>query len=147
MNVLKLTEQEAFNEGADLWVISNDPQLLWWEKLDFQSRHLLTKNYLHEKTIPPAELIDIVKATSLNQLEKLNLKNYVLLGTEDHFLNKWVLVYAKMPPTELAETIEDLSRKLNFTAVRFFSDSQKSIQALKARPTASSLSISYIENT
>lgn len=147
MNVLKLSEQEAFSEGADLWVISNDPQLAWWEKLDFHSRQLLTKNYLHEKATPPTELIDIVKATSLNQLEKLNLKNYVLLGTTDHFLNKWVLVYTQMPAAELADTLSDLSKKLNFSSLRFFSDSQKCIEALKARPTASSLSISYIENT
>ena len=147
MNALKLSELEAFAEGAELWIISNDPQLSWWEKLDFQSRQLLTKNYLHEKTTPPSELIDIVKATSLKQSEKLNFKNYVLLGPADHFLNKWILVHTKMQATELADTIDDLSKKLNFSSLRFFSDSQKCIDALKARPTASSLSISYIENT
>jgi hypothetical protein len=147
MNVLKITEQDAFNEGADLWIISNDPKLPWWEKLDFHSRQLLTKTYLHEKTNPPSELIDIVKATSLNQPEKIKLKNYVLLGTADHFLNKWILVYTQMPAAELADTLDDLTKKLNFTSLRFFSDSQKCIDAIKARPTASSLSISYIENT
>ena len=147
MNVLKLTEQEAFTAGADLWVISNDPKLAWWENLDFHTHQLLTKNYLHQKTIPHAELLDIVKATSIIQLEKINLKNYVLLGTADHFLNKWVLVYTQMPANDLADTLSDLSKKLNFSSLRFFSDSQKCIDAIKARPTASSLSISYIENT
>lgn len=147
MNVLKLTEQEAFTEGADLWVISNDPKNPWWENLDFHTHQLLTKNYLHQKTTTPAELIDIVKATSIIQLEKFNLKNYVLLGTADHFLNKWVLVHTQMPPAELADTLSELSKKLNFSSLRFFSDSQRSIEALKTRPMASSLSISYIENT
>lgn len=147
MNVSKLKAEDAFSEGADLWVIADDPELEWWEKLDFKTHHLLTKNHLHQKTSPPSELVNIVNATNLKQPEKIALTNYVLLGTADHFFNKWVLVWSKMSVEELADTLTNLSTKLNFSTVRFFSNSDALIKALQTRPMASSYTISYIENT
>src|SRR4051812_11804090 len=124
MSAVKITEQEALSEGAELWVIRNDPSLTWWSKLDFLSAYLLSENYFRpEKQVPP-QLLNIIEATRFNTFSQASLQNYVLLGTEDHFFNKWVLVWSQLKEQELADSILELSSKLKFSSVRFFSDSK-----------------------
>lgn len=76
--------------------------------------------------------------------------NYTLLGSEDHFLNKWVLVWNDLSESKLIDLIEKVTIDLQATSIRFFSDSKimASLEVrLEARLSASSISISYIENT
>lgn len=147
MSVAKISEQEALSAGADLWVIRNDPSLTWWPKLDFLSSYLLSENYFRPKKQVPAQLLNILEATRFDTFSQSSLQNYVLLGTEDHFFNKWLLVWNQLKEEELADSIADLSAKLKFSSVRFFSDSKSLTTALSARPSTSSLNISFIENT
>lgn len=147
MSANQLSPTEAFTAGDELWVIENNTSLKWWHKLDFASGYLLTQNYLHKKQSPHPALVKILEVTHL-QVQKIpKPPPYCLLGTADHFQNKWLLVWNRMSPTDLANEISRLSEKLAFTKVRFFSHSQALTQELIARPTASSLSISFIENT
>ena len=147
MSVVKLSEQDALSPGAELWVIRNDPSLAWWSKLDFASAYLLSENYFRPKKQVPAQLLNILEATRFDTFSQPSLQNYILLGTEDHFFNKWILVWSDLKDHELAESVGQLSAKLKFSSVRFFSDSKDLVPALTARPLASSLNISFIENT
>jgi hypothetical protein len=147
MSAVKLSEHEALAAGAELWVIRNDPKLPWWSKLDFHSAYLLSENYFRPKKQIPPQLLNIIEATRFDTFSQPSLQNYVLLGTEDHFFNKWILVWSQLKEAELADSIAELSGKLKFSSVRFFSDSEMLTSALLTRPSASSLNISFIENT
>lgn len=147
MNAVSLPIELAWSNGAEMWVIKDDPTTKWWPKLDLRSCYLLSENYFRpEKTIAEP-LKNIIEATNLDVVEQSHQKNYVLLGTSDHFLNKWVLVWNNLTEGQVAETIEELSTQMKFSSVRFFSHSETIIQKLETRPSASSLNISFIENT
>ena len=137
----------ALTAGSDLWVIDNNPNLSLWHTIDFATCSLLTENNLHKKTETLAELTQILEATRLETKLKYNPSAFVLLGTSNHFRNKWILVYSQTQPEQVAIEIEKLADTLNFSSLRLFSDSQPILQQLKARPTASRLTISFIENT
>ena len=145
MNVSKISEVKALSEGAELWVIRNDPGLLWWSKLDFNSHFLLSQVFFKAKSETPEGLQSIIQATSMAPIDKVCLQNHVLLGTQDHFLNKWILLW-NGSEAALVSAICDSAEHLKYSSVRLFSHSREILKGLEARPTASSLTITYIEN-
>lgn len=145
MSANKIFESNAFREGANLWIIKNDPTLFWWKKIDLHAKYLLSESLLKKKRQTVLGLQNILDATNL-KLSKLKYsQDHLLLGTEDHFLNKWVLLWDSLSETELIDLIENSSLQLRATSIRLFSDA-KILPALKSRLSASSVSISYIEN-
>ncbi len=145
MSEINIFESNAFCEGASLWIIKNDPTLFWWKKLDIHSKYLLSESLLKKRRQTGAELQTILDATNL-KLSKLKYSpDALLVGTEDHFLNKWVLLWDNLAENELLALIESVSLQLRTTSLRLFSDS-KILPELKSRLSASSITISYIEN-
>ncbi|MGZ3690132.1 MAG: hypothetical protein ACXVAX_01430 [Pseudobdellovibrio sp.] len=145
MTDVKLSEDQALSSGAELWVISNDPSLNWWSQLDFLSGYLFSQNYFRTVKETPSELINIIEATNLETPTSQHPHNFVLLGTEDHFFNKWTLVWNNLNESQLAAIITDMAAQMNFSNVRLFSHQSQLLKALKTRQTASLLNISYIE--
>ena len=146
MSALSLSEADAFSEGAKLWIIKNDPKLGWWKKLDLHSKYLLSENFLKKEKSTVLELKTIINATNLKMSPSTMTQNHLLVGTEDHFLNKWILIWDKLSPNELIQLISKTSVQLKTDSIRLFSNSEI-IAGLQARPTTSSLNITYIENT
>ncbi|MBY0555294.1 hypothetical protein K2P97_12250 [bacterium] len=146
MSASSISENDAFNEGAKLWIIKNDPNLNWWKKLDIHSKYLLSENYLKKERSTVFELQTIINATNLKISKSSLAQNHLLLGTEDHFLNKWILLWSDLNETELADLICETTSQLKTDTIRLFSNSEI-LKKLQTRPTASSLNISYIENT
>ncbi len=151
MRAFNLPEAGAFREGANLWIIKNNPSLIWWKKIDLSCGYLLSQNLLKQKTPKAPQLQNIIAATNLKLSdlklsEKHQPQDYLLLGSEDHFLNKWILLCNDLSPAELLDLIEKVALNLQATSIRFFSDSSL-VAELEARPSTSSISISYIENT
>ena len=146
MSALSLSEADAFSEGAKLWIIKNDPKLGWWKKLDLHSKYLLSENFLKKEKSTVLELKTIINATNLKMSPSSMTQNHLLVGTEDHFLNKWILIWDKLSPNELIELVSKTSVQLKTDSIRLFSNSEI-IAGLQARPTTSSLNITYIENT
>lgn len=146
MNVSSIIDRDAFREGAKLWIIKNDPNLYWWKKLDIHSKYLLAENFLKKEKSTVFELQTIINATNLKISKSSIAQNHLLLGTEDHFLNKWILLWNDLNETELADLICDTTTQLKVDTIRLFSNPEI-IKKLQARPTASSLNITYIENT
>ena len=139
------TEATAFSDGASLWIIKNDPSLFWWKKLDVNSRYLLSQSLLNQKKQTLTQLQNIITATNLN-LPKSNYdQNQLLLGSEDHFLNKWILLWNNLSESELVELVERVATQLKAQSIRFFLDA-KAIPKINARLSASSINISYVEN-
>ena len=146
MNVSKLPESQALNAGADLWVIKNDPGLKWWAKLDFLSHFLLSQVQLKPEKNTPVALQNILQATHLGIQSRVHIQNHVLLGSEDHFFNKWILTWSGSEEA-LADVICETTKQMKVGSVRIFSHSRAVLAPLETRPTASSLNITYIENT
>lgn len=145
MSVSNIFESNAFCEGASLWIIKNDPTLFWWKKMDLHAKYLLSESLLKNKRPPPVELQNILHATNL-KLSKLKYSHdALLLGTEDHFLNKWILLWDNLADDVLVDFIETASLQLRAPSIRLFSDI-KILPQLKSRLSASSVTISYIEN-
>lgn len=145
MNVDSISEGNAFSEGASLWIMKNDPSLVWWKKIDLNSKYLLSQSLLKQKTQTVSQLQNIITATNLKLTKNNYVQNHLLLGSEDHFLNRWVLLWNDLSDPELVDLIEEVTLKLKAPSIRFFSDS-KIISKVKARLSASSVNISYIEN-
>lgn len=146
MNASKLPENKATSAGSELWVVKNDPSLLWWAKLDFGSHFLLSQNLLKPEKSTPEALQNIIQATSFTTHQSKNIDSHVLLGSEDHFLNKWILLWSG-GESIIADVITEAMTTLKVGSVRLFSDSKVLLGELEARPLASSLNITYIENT
>lgn len=145
MNANNIFESNAFCDGASLWIIKNDPALFWWKKLDLHSKYLLSESLLKKNRLPAQELQSILEATNLKLAKMKYSQDLLLLGTEDHFLNKWVLLWDNLDPKDLIDLIESTSLQLRATSIRLFSD-VKILPDLKTRLSASSITISYIEN-
>jgi hypothetical protein len=146
MSALSLSEADAFTDGAQLWVIKNDPALFWWKKLDVHSKYLLSENFFKIAKSTASELQTIINATNLKMPLSSNSFDHLLVGSEDHFLNKWILLWNELSENELIELISKTSTQLKSNSIRLFSNSEI-VAALQTRPTTSSLNISYIENT
>jgi hypothetical protein len=141
MRANSLSEANAFSEGSPLWIIENDSSLVWWKKIDLGSKYLLSQNLLRP------DLRANIRPNKLNSIPFININsNHLLLGSEDHFLSKWILLWKDLDQTELIDLIENTYLSLHVTAIRFFSES-KIISKLETRPSASLISMSYIENT
>lgn len=145
MSASSISEIDAFNEGAKLWIIKNDPNLKWWKRLDIHSKYLLSENYLKKERSTVSELQTIINATNLKISKSSLAQNHLLLGTEDHFLNKWILLWNDLEEAELVELICDTATQLKADTIRLFSNPEI-LKKLQARPMASSLNISYIED-
>lgn len=145
MSGSNILESNAFCEGASLWIIKNDPALFWWKKMDLHAKYLLSESLLKNKSPTVIGLQNILDATNL-KLSKLKYSHdALLLGTEDHFLNKWVLLWDNLADAELVDLIETTSLQLRAPSIRLFSD-VKILPKLKSRLSTSSVTISCIEN-
>lgn len=145
MSVSNIFESNAFCEGASLWIIKNDPTLFWWKKLDLHAKYLLSESLLKNKSPTVIGLQNILDATNLKLAKLKYSHDALLLGTEDHFLNKWVLLWDNLAEDELVDLIETTSLQLRAPSIRLFSDA-KILPKLKSRLSTSSVTISYIEN-
>lgn len=145
MSANKISAEQALAAGDELWIIRNDPTLDWWKLLDLRSKYLLSENLLREKKELPENIKSILNATNIKLSKPKYQQSCLLLGTQDHFLNKWILIWQDVAQKELSDLVEQCILQLNTKSVRFFSDSSIA-QELSTRPMASSISISYIEN-
>lgn len=143
MTADKVLPEAAFDAGAELWVITSE-QTKWWQQIDFRTGFLLSKCLLFQKTEASTKINTILKETQLPNKTFLTARKSILIGTQSHFFNKWVLVTPndeKLALTEISEVCESLK----VHSVRFFCSSQQLIAGLIARPSASLNRISFVD--
>ncbi len=146
MNVVKVSEADAFNSGSELWIIKNKFENKWWQEIDFRSGFLLS-HYLHrsKKFVAP-QMTEILKLTGISRLEFVENENTLLIGSSHHFLNKWILIW-NADASEVSDKIQQLTENLKIKSIRLFSDSEVLLSHLKTRPKTSLADFSFIENT
>lgn len=146
MNVAELNATEALKPGADLWVIKNDSQSKWWQELDFRSGFLLSKCLFHHRRPMSTKVNEILEITEFPKSQFLNNSTHLLVGSSDHFANKWILLWQD-DPNQTEDAIHEISQSLKFKSVRLFSDSEALLKKFKARSKSSLDDITFIENT
>ena len=147
MNVGKITEENAFDAGAELWVITPE-QNKWWQEIDYRSGFLLATCLQHQKTEPSVKIEEILKETQLEtQLSRINSqsqKKSLLVATENHFMNKWIFVIPDDSSASLDE-VAQACESLKVHSVRFFSTPPSVVQAFSTRLSTSLNRISFVE--
>lgn len=146
MNVAELNSTEALKQGADLWVIKNDSESKWWQELDLRSGFLLSKCLFHHRRPMSVKVNEILEITEFPKSQFLDNSNNLLIGSSDHFANKWILLWQD-DPIETEKNIYEISQTLKFKSVRLFSDSETLLKKIKARSKSSLDDITFIENT
>lgn len=139
----KITESEAFSSGSDLWVIPNNSNLNWWNELDFRSGYLFSKTVLFQKSSESVKLREVIQNTGIPKVNHPTETKSILLGTEDHFFNKWVYLIDEYAAENIQEILK-VCQKLHCNSMRFFSVSSEALQLLP-RLSASITSITYLE--
>lgn len=144
------TMNYAFSAGADLWIIKAE-QNEWWQEIDFRSGFLLSSSLLFEKKADQPIIKNILNQTELESYDfKIN-KNNLLLGSESHFPNKWILIIGDDKSDDLLETlpsIEKMVDQLKVQSIRFFGYPKESLEKsifVTTRLTASLQQISFVE--
>lgn len=143
MNVDKLSLENAFDAGSELWIIP-DQQNKWWQELDYHSGFLLSLCKLHQKTKSSSKIEEILKETQIEKKDFASTKKCLLVGTEDHFHNKWILVI----PDSSAQTFSEMTEILNslkIHSIRFFSTPSALIESVSTRLLTSLNRISFVE--
>ncbi len=143
MNADKLTAETAFDAGADLWVLS-EAQNGWWQNIDFRTGFLLSHCLLFQKKEPSSRLEAILTETQIKRINFSSDAKSLLLGTENHFFNKWILIV----PDEMELAINEISTAcdmLKVHSIRLFSPSEDLLKKLSARLSASLNRISFVE--
>ena len=143
MNVDKISLDEAFSAGAELWIVPNQQNELWQE-LDYRSGFLLSTCKSHQKAEEPFKINEIIQQTLIEKKDFSNSSKSLLIGTEDHFFNKWILII----PEDTAEALADIAEacdSLNIRSVRFFSTPSEIVSSVGARLSASLSRISFVE--
>ena len=143
MNADKLRAEAAFDAGADLWVLS-ETQSGWWQNIDFRTGFLLSRCILFQKKEPPSKLEAILSETQIKKINFLTDAKSLLLGTENHFFNKWILVV----PDKMELAVTEISTAcdlLKIHSIRLFSPSEDLLKKLSTRLSASLNRISFVE--
>ncbi len=143
MNADKVTAESAFSAGSELWILPMAQNNLW-QQIDFQSGFLLSQCLLHQKKEASLNLSSILKETEIIKVNYSSSKKSLLVGTENHFFNKWVLLVPTEDEVALKEIVE-VCDSLKIHSLRFFSASESLIQKVLARPLTSLNRISFVE--
>ncbi len=143
MNAAKQSAETAFDSGAELWILPNS-QNSWWQKIDYHSGFLLSACLLFQKKESSTHLANILKETEITRSNFSTNKKSLLLGTENHFFNKWILITPTN--TEVAfQEIAEVCDSLKIHSLRFFGTPEPLIHKISARLTASLNRISFVE--
>ncbi len=143
MNADRLAADAAFEAGADLWVLSSG-QTSWWQKIDFRTGFLLSQSLLFQKKEASNQLQSILTETQIAKINFSTATKSLLLGTENHFFNKWVLIIPEEIETSATE-IHRICDSLKIHSVRFFSPSKALLTKVSARLSTSLNRISFVD--
>ena len=145
MNVSNISAEEAFNSGSELWIIENDFKNYWWNEVDFRSGFLLSSCLYHHKKPVSSQMSQLLSETEMKSYSFNEDANTLLLGSSQHFLNKWILLWQNSPES-VAQKVQQMIPSLKVKNIRVFSQDKSLKQLLETRLTASFDQISYVED-
>lgn len=143
MNADKIPLAQAFETGSELWIVP-DLQNQIWQDLDFRSGFLLSTCKAYQKTKASFKIDEIVQETLIEKKDFNSASESLLIGTEDHFFNRWILVVPQNNEKAAAE-IAEVCDHLKVSSIRFFSAPKDLIKSVTARLSTSLNRISFVE--
>ncbi len=146
MNAAEISEAEAFGAGSELWIIKNDSTSKWWQEIDFRSGFLLSHCLYHHRKPVSSKVNEIMELTEFPRSQFSPDTNSLLIGTADHFLNKWILIWDHKT-SDVNEMLDQILVSLKIKSIRFFSDAEPIVKRLKSSPKTSLTDITFIKNT
>ncbi|OFZ29002.1 MAG: hypothetical protein A2622_12970 [Bdellovibrionales bacterium RIFCSPHIGHO2_01_FULL_40_29] len=139
----KLTASTAFDAGSDLWVLPST-QNKWWQDIDFRTGFLLSHSLLFQKTTTSTALETILAETQIQKQNFLTSQKSLLIGTEGHLLNKWILLVPEDSKQAVNEVVETCAT-LKIHSLRFFGFPKDQIDHITAQLSTSLNRISFID--
>ncbi len=144
MSAHKLAAVQAFDPGADLWMIEDNFNDHWWNEIDFRSGFLLSASLYHHKKPMPRQIETLLSETELKTYTFHEDENLLLLGTAQHFHNRWILLW-KNNPEPAVKKMAQMAEQLKVKNIRVFSADQAVHQLIAARLSASFDQIAFVE--
>lgn len=140
----QLTADQAFSAGAELWILEDNFNDHWWNQIDFRSGFLLSACLYHNKKPLPNQINYLVSETQMKKYSFTEDPNILLLGTADHFHNRWILLW-KNNPEAVIQKLTEIKRDLKVRNIRLFSANASFSEQVSARLSASFDQISYVD--
>lgn len=144
ISISSVPQNMAFSAGADLWVLENKSENIWWNLIDKSSGFLLSKTLLFQKSQTSSKIQEITDLIEMPLNKYESKDSNILLGTSDHFHNKWILLVADFNSMNLSD-LESISKKLKSNGIRFFQISSGIAKNLSSRLSTSLGNITFIE--
>lgn len=114
-----------------LWVLIEDPQNQWWQKINFNSGFLLSEIHRHRKTTAPLELSHLVQEINFPARPEPMKKPWTLVGCKNHFDADWLFLIHD-PKEFKSQDLEQVCEQLQVKNLRCFAPFEPSA-SLKAR--------------
>ena len=117
--------------SCKLWVMIEDPQSPWWQKLNFNSGFLLSEIHRHRKTTAPTELSHLIEEVSWPVRAEPAKKPWTLVGCKNHFDADWLFLIHDVQEFK-NQDLEQIVEQLQIKNLRCFTPFEPSA-SLKAR--------------
>jgi hypothetical protein len=117
--------------SCKLWVMIEDPQSPWWQKLNFNSGFLLSEIHRHRKTTAPTELSHLIEEVSWPVRAEPAKKPWTLVGCKNHFDADWLFLIRDVQEFK-SQDLEQIVEQLQIKNLRCFTPFEPSA-SLKAR--------------
>ena len=127
--------------GAEIWIVENRPSY-WWKQIDFHSGFLLSRlaakdkmGFVHAQSLQTQKIVKLTELPSLHFKESTSV---TFIGSQNHFLNKWICLVYSLNELEKPKLYEQFIN-LGCKDLRVFTDDEKMdestepIAGLKAR--------------
>lgn len=117
--------------SCKLWVLVEDPQNPWWQKLNFNSGFLLSEIHRYSKTKTPMELSQLVHDIGFPMRPHPEKKPWTLVGCKNHFDADWLFLIHD-PKEFKSQDLEQIVEQLQIKNLRCFAPFEPAA-SLKAR--------------
>ena len=116
---------------CNLWVLVEDPQSPWWQKIDFNSGFLLSEIHRFRKTSHPSELSHLVHEVGFPMRAEPSKKPWTLVGVKNHFDADWLFLIHDLKEFK-SQDLEQIVEQLQIKNMRCFTPFEPAT-SLKAR--------------
>lgn len=122
MAVSALSQANALNPGADLWILSDLEKSPWIAKIDWYLNFQICRASRHQSQFLPQFLADVLENT---ELEKKNIpldkSSPLMIASQEFLPNKWVVIlpWSENMTAWSAQAFQ-IWQKLNQPSLRIF---------------------------
>lgn len=122
MALIVLSSNQAFNTGADLWVIPDFSNSKIASQLDWYNNFIIGKTLRKNQFVISSEINQILQETELpRQVITVNGNDNLMIATSKQLPNRWtIMVWYEQDSTSWCKKIHDLYLHLKNPTLRIF---------------------------